>query len=61
MSSLLLPATRTDIFAGYFASRTDLTNETVQRVTEAFPNVPAWGCPFNTGDGVLPGGLQDKR
>ena len=38
-----------------------LPNSTLQQMLQAFPNDPSRGCPYNTGDGVLPTGLQDKR
>lgn len=37
------------------------SNATLDRFPEVFPNDNSRGCPFGTGDGVLPTGLQDKR
>lgn len=37
------------------------TNATLDEFMKVFPDDPSRGCPFGTGDGVLPTGLQDKR
>ncbi|GJN93304.1 hypothetical protein Rhopal_006351-T1 [Rhodotorula paludigena] len=39
----------------------NLTSDSVSGLLEYYPNDPSQGCPFNTGDGVLSTGLQDKR
>ncbi|ORY79761.1 Alpha/Beta hydrolase protein [Leucosporidium creatinivorum] len=36
-------------------------NGTIQKYMEVYPNDPAAGAPYNTGEGVLPSGSQDKR
>lgn len=36
-------------------------NTTVQQILNIFPDDPSQGCPFNTGPGLIPTGLQDKR
>lgn len=38
-----------------------MSNSTFDRLLEAYPNNQTLGCPFNTGDGVISTGLQDKR
>ncbi|GAA6061450.1 hypothetical protein JCM10212_005653 [Sporobolomyces blumeae] len=38
-----------------------LTRDTAEKLVSLYPDEPAIGCPYNTGDGVLPTGLQDKR
>lgn len=48
------------ITTGAYATQ-GVDNTTIARFTEVFPNDPAQGCPYNTGEGVLPTGLQDKR
>ncbi|EIN05235.1 alpha/beta-hydrolase [Punctularia strigosozonata HHB-11173 SS5] len=38
-----------------------LTNDSISTILGHYPNDPSIGCPYNTGDGVLSTGLQDKR
>ncbi|EIN05225.1 alpha/beta-hydrolase [Punctularia strigosozonata HHB-11173 SS5] len=38
-----------------------LTNESISKIMELYPNDPSIGCPYDTGDGVLSSGQQDKR
>jgi acetylcholinesterase len=37
------------------------TNDTITKLLEYYPDDALIGCPYGTGDGVLPSGLQDKR
>lgn len=37
------------------------SNATLDKFLQVFPDDPSRGCPFGTGAGVLPTGLQDKR
>ncbi|GAA6023881.1 hypothetical protein JCM10207_000515 [Rhodosporidiobolus poonsookiae] len=39
----------------------DLSNATISKILDVYLNDPSLGCPFNTGDHILPSGLQDKR
>ncbi|KAK9900011.1 alpha/beta-hydrolase [Cystobasidium minutum MCA 4210] len=42
-------------------STLSLSNKTIDEFLTVFPDDPSRGCPFGTGNGVLPTGLQDKR
>jgi acetylcholinesterase len=38
-----------------------LTNSSITKLLELYPNDPSVGCPYNTSDGILSTGRQDKR
>lgn len=38
-----------------------LTNDSLAELLTLYPDEPKLGCPYGTGDGYLPTGLQDKR
>ncbi|GAA5950607.1 hypothetical protein JCM3765_000548 [Sporobolomyces pararoseus] len=38
-----------------------LSRNSTEELVSLYSEEPAEGCPYNTGDGVLPSGLQDKR
>jgi hypothetical protein len=38
-----------------------LSNASFDKILELYPDDPFYGCPYNTGDGLLPSGRQDKR
>jgi hypothetical protein len=38
-----------------------MTNLSINRLLELYPDDPYYGCPFNTGDAYLSSGRQDKR
>ncbi|GAA5939264.1 uncharacterized protein JCM15063_004470 [Sporobolomyces koalae] len=38
-----------------------LSHNTSKTLVSLYSEEPSEGCPYNTGDGVLPSGLQDKR
>jgi acetylcholinesterase len=38
-----------------------LTNASIGKILELYPDDPSAGCPYNTGDGILSTGAQDKR
>ncbi|KAI5476430.1 hypothetical protein MNV49_007743 [Pseudohyphozyma bogoriensis] len=44
-----------------FANVNHAGNSTIDALVDVYPNDPEVGCPYNTGDGVLGTGLQDKR
>lgn len=49
-------------FANAIAARwPQMQNSTIERLLELYPNDPSVGCPYGTGDGVLPSGTHDKR
>ncbi|GAA5907464.1 hypothetical protein JCM6882_003868 [Rhodosporidiobolus microsporus] len=39
----------------------DLTDESAHKIAELYPDDPLIGCPYNTGDLILPSGKMDKR
>ncbi|GAA6004486.1 carboxylesterase/lipase family protein [Rhodotorula paludigena] len=52
----------TSDFAAAIAARwPQMQNSTIERLLELYPNDPSVGCPYGTGDGVLPSGTHDKR
>ncbi|BGP19509.1 hypothetical protein JCM10213_006329 [Rhodosporidiobolus nylandii] len=53
--------TTADLEAALYQSFPALTNASVAQLLDLYPNDPLVGCPFNTGDLILPSGLQDKR
>lgn len=38
-----------------------MTNSSLDRLLELYPNDPRIGCPYGTGDGILPTGHLDKE
>jgi hypothetical protein len=38
-----------------------MSNATIDRLLELYPDDPYYGCPFNTGDAYVSSGRQDKR
>ncbi|EIN05256.1 alpha/beta-hydrolase [Punctularia strigosozonata HHB-11173 SS5] len=38
-----------------------LSNDSISKILEYYPDDPSIGCPYNTGDGILSTGTQDKR
>jgi len=38
-----------------------MQNSSIAKVLELYPDDPLLGCPYGSGDAVLPSGLQDKR
>ncbi|EIN05226.1 alpha/beta-hydrolase [Punctularia strigosozonata HHB-11173 SS5] len=38
-----------------------LTNESITTILQLYPDDPSIGCPYNTSDGILSTGRQDKR
>jgi acetylcholinesterase len=38
-----------------------LSNASAAKILDLYPDDPFYGCPFNTGDTILPSGRQDKR
>ncbi|EJT98043.1 alpha/beta-hydrolase [Dacryopinax primogenitus] len=38
-----------------------LSNASIERVIDLYPNDPAIGCPYGSGDGLLPSGYLDKQ
>ncbi|GAA5873436.1 hypothetical protein JCM8547_005434 [Rhodosporidiobolus lusitaniae] len=53
--------TTEEIVGKLAASYPFLSNDTVSALLEAYPDDPSLGSPFNTGDLVLPSGVQQKR
>lgn len=53
--------TDSELAAAQQAYYPKLTNSSVASLFELYPNDPSQGCPFNTGDGLLASGYQDKR
>ncbi|GAA6023880.1 hypothetical protein JCM10207_000514 [Rhodosporidiobolus poonsookiae] len=53
--------TTADLTSYLYGSYPTLSNSTVDTLLSAYPDDPSLGCPFETGDLVLPSGLQDKR
>ncbi|KPV71564.1 uncharacterized protein RHOBADRAFT_47745 [Rhodotorula graminis WP1] len=52
----------TEQLAADLATRySSMQNSSVDKVLELYPNDPLVGCPYGSGDAVLPSGLQDKR
>ncbi|KAK0202993.1 alpha/beta-hydrolase [Desarmillaria ectypa] len=37
------------------------SNATIDKILSLYPNIPSEGCPYDTGEGVLPSGIMDKR
>ncbi|GJN93281.1 hypothetical protein Rhopal_006328-T1 [Rhodotorula paludigena] len=53
--------TDSELAAAQQAYYPKLTNSSVASLFELYPNDPSQGCPYNTGDGLLASGYQDKR
>ncbi|GAA5824736.1 hypothetical protein JCM11251_005320 [Rhodosporidiobolus azoricus] len=53
--------TTSDLSADLHEKYPEMTNESVDKLLEAYPNDPRIGSPYNTGDLLVPSGLQDKR
>jgi acetylcholinesterase len=50
-----------DIAANLARRYPTLKNASIDRILELYQDDPFHGCPYNTGDGILPTGIQDKR
>ncbi|KZO91915.1 alpha/beta-hydrolase [Calocera viscosa TUFC12733] len=38
-----------------------LSNASIAHIIDLYPNIPALGCPYGSGDGLLPSGYLDKQ
>ncbi|KZT55556.1 alpha/beta-hydrolase [Calocera cornea HHB12733] len=38
-----------------------LSNASIAHIIDLYPNIPAMGCPYGSGDGLLPSGYLDKQ
>ncbi|KZT55557.1 carboxylesterase family protein [Calocera cornea HHB12733] len=52
--------TTEQLAAGLLKGYPMLSNASIAQIINLYPNVPAEGCPYNTGDGLLPTGYLDK-
>ncbi|KZO91916.1 alpha/beta-hydrolase [Calocera viscosa TUFC12733] len=52
--------TTEQLAAGLAAGYPMLSNASIAQIISLYPNVPAQGCPYNTGDGLLSTGYLDK-
>jgi acetylcholinesterase len=50
-----------DIVTQLYKAWPNITTDIVTKLLDLYPNDPTFGCPYDTGDGVLVSGLQDKR
>ncbi|GAA6040147.1 hypothetical protein JCM8097_002053 [Rhodosporidiobolus ruineniae] len=53
--------TTSELFDSLARSYPSMSNSSIERLLELYPDDPTVGVPANTGDTVLPGGLQQKR
>jgi hypothetical protein len=51
----------TQLAATLHIGHSALTNASVAKLLELYPNDPYVGCPYNTGDALLPSGRVDKQ
>jgi acetylcholinesterase len=53
--------TTSNLIAALQLDHPHLTNSSIDRLLELYPDDPFYGCPYNTGDAYLTSGRQDKR